>query len=149
MKTNKWYAAGIFILILALSMLKDEITPDYRNTPAALFLSPEQLSSTRIATLFTHTFFWLKALVYSLCFITFPSLLIHFAFKQPSLTRFTFWLHVVITVGLYIAIFMQSTSLDHVLVSKVNRYLHSPIITLFLWAAFTITQLQSKNESHY
>lgn len=149
MKINKWYAAGIFILILALSMLKDEITPDYRNTPAAFFLSQEQLASTRIATLFTHTFFWVKAIGYSLCFIALPSLLIHFAFKQSNLTRFTFWLHVAITVVLYISIFLQSTSLDHVLVSKVNRYLHSPIITLFLWAAFTITQLQSKNEPHH
>lgn len=149
MKTNKWYAAGIFMLILALSMLKDEITPDYRNTPAALFLSPEQLTSTRIATLFTHTFFWLKAIGYSLCFIALPTILIHFAFKQSNLTRFTLWLHVAITVVLYMAIFIQSTSIDHVLVSKVNRYLHSPIITLFLWAAFTITQLQSKNEPHH
>ncbi len=149
MKANKWYATGIFMILLALSMLKDEITPDYRNTPAALFLSPEQLTTTRIATLFTHTFFWIKAIGYSLCFIAFPSLLIHFAFKQPNLTRFTLWLHFAITLGLYIAIFTQSTSIDHVLVSKVNRYLHSPIITLFLWAAFTITQLQSKNESHH
>lgn len=149
MKTNKWYAAGIFMLILALSMLKDEITPDYRNTPAALFLSPEQLTSTRIATLFTHTFFWLKAIGYSLCFIALPTILIHFAFKQSNLTRFTLWLHVAITVVLYMAIFIQSTSIDHVLVSKINRYLHSPIITLFLWAAFTITQLQSKNEPHH
>jgi hypothetical protein len=127
-------------------MLKDEITPDYRNTPAALFLSPEQLTSTRIATIFTNTFFWIKAIGYSLFFIALPSLLIHFAFKQSNLTRFTLWLHIVITVVLYIAIFTQSTSIDHVLVSKVNRYLHSPIITLFLWAAFTITQLPTKNE---
>jgi hypothetical protein len=149
MKTNKWYASAIFILILALSMLKDEITPDYRNTPAAFFLSPDYLTSTRIATLFTHTFFWFKAIGYSLCFIALPSLLIRFAFEQPNLTRFTLWFHIAIMVVLYIAIFLQSTSIDHVLVSKVNRYLHSPIITLFLWAAFTITQIQSKNESDH
>lgn len=149
MNAKNWYAAGIFIIILALSMLKDELTPDYRNTPAALFLSPDQLTSTRVATLFTHTFFWLKAIGYSLCFIALPTILIHFAFKQSNLTRFTLWLHVAITVVLYMAIFIQSTSIDHVLVSKVNRYLHSPIITLFLWAAFTITQLQSKNEPHH
>ncbi len=146
MKANKWYAIGIFIIILALSMLKDELTPDYRNTPAALFLSPDQLATSRALTLFTNTFFWVKALGYSSCFVLLPTLLIHFAFKQLNLTKFTFVLHVSITVLLYVSIFLQSTSIDHVLVSKVNRYLHSPIITLFLWAAFTITQLQSKDE---
>jgi hypothetical protein len=146
MKANKWYAIGIFIIILALSMLKDELTPDYRNTPAALFLSPDQLTTSRVATLFTHTLFWVKAFGYSLCFVLLPTLLIHFAFRQVNLTKFTLALHVAITVLLYVSIFIQSTSIDHVLVSKVNRYLHSPIITLFYWAAFTITQLQSKNE---
>jgi hypothetical protein len=146
MKVNKWYAIGIFIIILALSMLKDELTPDYRNTPAALFLSPEQLTESRAATLFTHTLFWIKAFGYSSCFVLLPTLLIHFAFKQVNLSKFTLVLHIAITVLLYVSIFIQSTSIDHVLVSKVNRYLHSPIITLFLWAAFTITQLQSNNE---
>lgn len=146
MKVNKWYAVGIFIVILALSMLKDELTPDYRNTPAALFLSSDQLTTSRVVTLFTHTFFWIKAFSYSLCFVLLPTLLIHFAFRQVNLTKFTLVFLVAITILLYVSIFIQSTSIDHVLVSKVNRYLHSPIITLFLWAAFTITQLQSKNE---
>ncbi len=148
MKTNKWYAAVVFLLILMLSLLKDEISPDYRNTPEALFLSPEVLTTTRLATLLTHGFFWIKAFIYSLCFVGLPTLLIHFAFKQKNLTNFTLILHIAIMVLLYASIFIQSKTIDHVLVSKVNRYLHSPIITLFLWAAFTITQLQSKDEPH-
>ena len=146
MKTNKWYAAGVFLLILLLSFLKDEISPDYRNTPEALFLSPEELTTTRLATLLTHGFFWIKALIYSLCFVGLPTLLIHFAFKQENLTKFTLILQIAIMALLYASILIQSTTIDYVLVSKVNRYLHSPIITLFLWAAFTITKLQSKNE---
>ncbi|MBP9186192.1 MAG: hypothetical protein KBE91_11570 [Bacteroidia bacterium] len=149
MKKDNIYALAILLLILALSLLKDNITPDYRNTPAANFLSIKVLTTSRLETLFTHTLFWIKALLYSISYIILPTILIHFAFRQAALSKFTLLLLCGITLLLYTSIFIQSASLDHILVSKVNRYLHSPIIILFLWAAFTITkQKPTKNESH-
>jgi FtsH-binding integral membrane protein len=138
MKRNKLIAVLLLLLLVAVSFFKDEITPDYRNTPHAGFLSPQYLATSRAATLFSHTGFWLLAATYSLCFIVLPVLIIRFAFNNRQLTRFTLWLHIGLVAMLYAAVFLNSTTVDMIFVSKVNRYLHSPIITLFLWAAFTI-----------
>lgn len=138
MKKNKLIAVLLLLLLVAASFLKDEISPDYRNTPNAGFLSPRYLTTSRVATLVTHPGFWALSVTYSLCFIALPALIIRFAFANKQLTRFTLWLHIGMVVLLYIAVFLNSTAIDMIFVSKVNRYLHSPIITLFLWAAFTI-----------
>lgn len=139
-KNKTWPAFALLLVLLVLSLLKDQLTPDYRNTPEAAFLDPALLATSRMATLLSHPFFWIKALLYSIAFVGLPSIIIHFAFKQSNLTRFTFLLLTLMAVILYLTIFINSATLDHVLVSKVNRYLHSPIITLFLWAAYKLTQ---------
>lgn len=138
-KNSTWIAFTLLVILLAISLLKDELTPDYRNTPNAAFLNPDLLQTSRVATLALYPWFWLKALLYTLSFIGIPAATIHFAFHQKNLTRFTLFILTSAALLLYLTIFINSSTLDHVLVSKVNRYLHSPIITLFLWAAFKLT----------
>jgi hypothetical protein len=134
-----WLPFSLLLLLLVISVFKDDITPDYRNTPNAAFLSPETLQSSRISTLLTHPLFWLSALIYTILFTLLPTLIIKFTFQQKSLTAFTSYVLGCISILLYLAIFANSPLLDQVVVSKVNRYLHSPILVLFLWAAYTLT----------
>lgn len=137
----------LFVLLLLVSLLKDELTPDYRNSPNAAFLSPENLTTSRISTITYFPLFWLKAFVYSILISALAVGIIKLTFSNQALTRLTIIIHLVLAVCLYACIFVQSNTVDVVLVSKINRYLHSPIITMFLWAAFTINQTgQSKNE---
>lgn len=146
MKKHKWIAVALLLVLAFAGFFKDEFTPDYRNTPAASFLDPSLLSGSRLDTLASHTIFWIMAFGYSLVFVALPTLIIHAAFGNRQFTRFTLWLHIALVVILYIAILINIRLVDVILVSKVNRYLHSPIITLFLWAAFTIGNRQKKNE---
>lgn len=138
-KNNTWISFSLLVILLAISLLKDELTPDYRNTPNAIFLNPDLLQTSRLETLFIYPWFWIKAVLYSLAFVLIPGAAIHFAFHQKNLTVFTVFVLSASALLLYLTIFINSSTLDHVLVSKVNRYLHSPIITLFLWAAFKLT----------
>lgn len=140
MKKFNWIGITLLVLLFVMSMFKDNFTPDYRNTPAALFLSPEYLSTSRVLTLTSHFLFWLKAMLYTVCFIVLPSTIIHTIFKQRALSLFTCLLHLVIAIVLYTAIFINEPAIDSIFVSKINRYLHSPIITLFLWAAFQLNK---------
>ncbi|MCC7532821.1 MAG: hypothetical protein IT246_02645 [Bacteroidia bacterium] len=138
------YAILLLIVLFAISLLKDVFTPDYRNTPNADFLNPVNLQTSRIETLFIKPLFWLGAMFYSLVFLALPTLIIHILFGNKSLTKFTFALLAIFLFVLYSSIFINSAILDEVLVSKVNRYVHSPILTLFFIAAFKITM--QKNE---
>ncbi len=140
MKKFNWLALWWLVLLFIISFFKDNFTPDYRNTPVAFFLSPDQLSTSRLATLYAHPTFWFLALLYTASFIVLPTLVIQAAFRQKGLSRFTLWLHVGLAGLLYLAIFINNPSVDAVFVSKINRYLHSPIITLFLWAAFSLNK---------
>ena len=143
---NNWISLSLLLALLFISVFKDDITPDYRNTPNAAFLSPEVLNSSRISTIITYPLFWLIAFLYTLLFILIPTLIIKFTFKQKNLTEFTGYLLSGIALLLYIAIFIGSPMLDQVMVSKVNRYLHSPILVLFLWAAYTLTTSTKHDE---
>lgn len=129
----------LLLIIMGISLLKDHLTPDYRNTPAARFLDPHLLTQHRLQTLFTHPMFWTKSLLYSLVFVLLPTYTIQQAFNQKTLTKLTLLGLSTLAIALYACIFIQSNTLDHLLVSKINRYLHSPILVLFLWAAYTIT----------
>ena len=136
---NNWLPLVLLMILLFISVFKDHITPDYRNTPNAAFLSPERLHTSRLGTITTYPIFWVTAFLYTLLFILLPTLIVKFSFKQKNLTAFTGYLLGGIAILLYICIFIGSPLLDQVLVSKVNRYLHSPILVLFLWAAYTLT----------
>lgn len=145
MKKFNWFALVLLMVLFTVSLFKDHFTPDYRNTPSALFLSPAYLNTSRLATLFSHPFFWLLALLYTLSFITIPTAIIRANFQQKGLTRFTLWLHIGLAGLLYLAIFINNPHIDTIFVSKINRYLHSPIITLFLWAAFALNKSIPQN----
>jgi hypothetical protein len=140
MKKLNWFAVALLMALFIVSLFKDNFTPDYRNTPSALFLSPAYLNTSRLATLFSHPIFWLLALLYTASFIIIPTAIIRANFRQNGLTRFTLWLHIGLAGLLYLAIFINNPSVDTIFVSKINRYLHSPIITLFLWAAFSLNK---------
>lgn len=141
-----WLPLSLLLLLLVISVFKDDITPDYRNSPPASFLSPNMLTQSRIATIFTHPLFWLTALAYTTLFVILPTLIIRFTFKQKNLTAFTGYLIGGIAFLLYLAIFINSPLLDQLFVSKVNRYLHSPILVFFLWAAYTLTTTTKHDE---
>jgi hypothetical protein len=138
MAKNKWLIGLFTLLLIVISFFKDDFTPDYRNTSAASFLNPDNLTEPRLATLYTHAWFWIKSIVYSTCFIVLPILIIKHSFEHIGLTKFTTLLLISLMVILYVAIFINLRSIDVILVSKLNRYLHSPILTMFLWATFTI-----------
>lgn len=140
MKKHNWYGIALLFILFVISFFKDDFTPDYRNTPSALFLSPDRLAASRLSTIGSHGLFWLMALIYSSCFIVLPTAIIKVVFQQKSLTQFTLLLHVGIVTALYLSIFANVQAIDMIFVSKVNRYLHSPIITLFLWAAFMLNK---------
>ena len=145
MNKSPKYALLVFIALLVMSMLKDFLTPDYRNTPNALFLSPEALQgANRLSTLFSRPFFWLISISYSLFFVFVPSLIVKLTFQKKEFTKLTITGLSFILVVLYIAIFLNMQVLDKVIVSKLNRYLHSPILVLFLTAAFTVNNLSKK-----
>ncbi|TAE87022.1 MAG: hypothetical protein EAY81_04720 [Bacteroidetes bacterium] len=140
MKKLNWYGIVLLLILFVISFFKDDFTPDYRNTPSALFLSPDHLQASRLSTLGSHWLFWLMALLYTSCFIVLPTAIIKVVFQHKSLTQFTLLLHVCIALALYLCIFANVPAIDMIFVSKVNRYLHSPIITLFLWAAFMLNK---------
>ncbi|MFN9113207.1 MAG: hypothetical protein ACK5XN_24325 [Bacteroidota bacterium] len=147
MNRSQKYALVVFIALLCMSLLKDVITPDYRNTSNALFLSPEALhGASRVSTLFSKPDFWVIGILYSLFFVFVPTLIVKLTFQKKEFTLLTFTGLSLILVVLYVAIFLNMQVLDKVLVSKLNRYLHSPILVLFLTAAFTVNNLSKKDD---
>ena len=127
------------LVLFVLSVFKDKYTPDYRNTPDAFFL--KNPDGGRINTLLTTSTFWVKAIFYSLGILITSISSVHFFFNKKKLTQITVLINVVVLITIYLAIFYQNQWVDVVLVSKLNRYFHSPILTLFLMAAFKITEL--------
>ena len=147
MNKSQKYALLVFMAVLGMSLLKDVITPDYRNTPNALFLSPDALKgASRFSTLFSKPFFWLISIWYSIFFVVIPTLIVKLTFQKNEFTKLTFTGLSLILVVLYVAIFLNMQVLDKVIVSKLNRYLHSPILVLFLTAAFTVNNLSKKDD---
>lgn len=141
-----WQAIGLLFLLLIVSIYKDNFTPDYRNTPNASFLNPDLLEGNRLTTFITHYKFWIVAVIYSSLFLVIPTLIIQYTFKQKNLTRFTLYCLIGIASILYLSILINSSTLDYIIVSKVNRYFHSPILVLFLWAAYTLAVTPKNDE---
>jgi hypothetical protein len=129
----------LFVVLLALSFFKDNLTPDYLNTGAAAFLSPNNQSS-RLTTLGTNPLFWIISFIYSTCFTLLPYLIIDYYFDNKRLSRFVLFVHLTLFVVIYILVFMNNNIFDKAFVPKLNRYYHSPIMVLFFIAAFTLSQ---------
>ncbi len=124
-------------LLLLLSFFKDDFSPDYRNTPSASFLDPQNLTSSRIDTLATHPAFWIFAIIYSLIFIGIPAFVLWLK-DEKKLARIILWILSFLAVAMYVMIFFESRFLDVHIITKINRYFHSPVFTLFLIAAIKI-----------
>jgi uncharacterized membrane protein len=127
----------LFAVLLAASFFKDEITPEYYNTPAASFLKAHP---NRFASIPQHPGFWLLAAAYSLLFAIIPPLVIKMYFGQRQLTLITALLTCGLCLLLYILVFVNHPVVDRAVVVKINRYFHSPIILMFLVAAFSLNQ---------
>lgn len=134
----KTIGIALFLILLACSMFKDDITPDYLNTPTAFMLNPVNDPYQSIQELYkSHSLFWIKAHLFSLLFIAIPTLLISIWYNK-QLAMFTLYLLVGVYVIEYAIIWAQHPILSIHVLPKVNRYFHSPFITLFLFAAFTL-----------
>ncbi|MCU0442506.1 MAG: hypothetical protein MUE96_08915 [Bacteroidia bacterium] len=128
----------LFLVLLACSLFKDAITPDYLNTPPAFMLNPANPDYRTIFELYqTHTLFWVKAHLFSLLFIVIPASLIYIWYNK-QLAMFTLYLLAVIYVIEYAIVWAQHPMLNVHILPKVNRYFHSPFVFLFLFAAFTL-----------
>ena len=137
MKTNKKIAVFLFIVLLGLSFLKDNFSPDFLNSPSAHFLN-FNYHVARLASIKTHGLFWFAAILYSLLFVYLPYKIIHFYFENKMISKFTLYILAAMCASIYMMIFLNSHLLDHAIIPKVNRYFHSPIMVLFLIAAYTI-----------
>lgn len=139
MQRNKIIALTAVLLFAGISLLKDDFTPDYLNTLSAAFLQPGTHHESIVQLWINHPFFWFAAMGYSLLFVAFPYLIIRLLFT-PELAMMA----LLITGGLflleYAMVFSNNLVLMKHILPKVNRYFHSPIIVLFLIAAFKINQ---------
>jgi hypothetical protein len=136
-KTNKRIAFSLFFVLLGLSFLKDDFTPDFLNSTSAHFLDPEY-HVARFTSIKTEGLFWFAAILYSFLFIYFPYKIIHFYFENAMLTKFTLLTLTAMCTSIYVMIFLNSHLFDHGIIPKINRYFHSPIMVLFFIASFTI-----------
>jgi hypothetical protein len=147
MANQKTYGYILLVILFIISIFKDDLTPDYLNTPSAFFMNPENIGY--VSALISHQhypLFWVKAYCYSLLFIAIPSAISFFLFPRPLFF---------ITVGLLAGVCVieygilfsgYAPAIVHVL-PKLNRYFHSPLITLFLLAAFTLYQQYDNNSN--
>jgi hypothetical protein len=138
-KNNRIIALVLFVTLVALSFLKDNLTPDYLNTPAASFLNPNQQMS-RLATWSSHPLFWSMACLYSLLFTLLPYWIIAFYTGNKKLSQFVLFLHFAVYISIYVLIMANMNIFDRAIVPKLNRYYHSPVMVLFFIAAFTLSQ---------
>ncbi|MEI6508502.1 MAG: hypothetical protein WCO54_08445 [Bacteroidota bacterium] len=140
-KINKTVSAILFVVLLGLSFLKDNFSPDYYNTNNAFFMHP-MFHVSRIGSLFTQEMFWLAAILYSLLFIIFPYLIVTYYFNNQKISKLTFWILAAMCLCLYALIFTGNATIDKAIVPKINRYFHSPIMLMFFVATFTLIKKQ-------
>lgn len=124
----------LIVILFAVSFLKDDFSPDYLNTPSAAFL---ETAPSRIQTLFEFPAFWLGAIAYSIVFIVLPYRIFLFSSNKKYASVILMALSAV-AVLLYLMVLINIPKLDTAVIPKINRFYHSPIITLFLLAAFTL-----------
>ncbi len=124
----------LIVILFAVSFLKDDFSPDYLNTPDAAFL---ETAPSRFQTIFEYPSFWFAAFAYSIVFIVLPYRIFLFSSNKKFANMILLTLFSVATV-LYLMVFIQIPQLDTIVIPKINRFYHSPSITLFLLAAFTL-----------
>ncbi len=128
---------GLIMLLFAISFFKDDITPDYLNTPDAHFLASENIN--RFASLIQHPWFWSKAIVYSGIFAVLPFFIL-LRTTHKTYAKWVLWLLLLIVGMEYVGILVHQPRLDMAIIPKINRFYHSPLFTLFFLAAFTVNK---------
>lgn len=136
LKKQYIYLLSLILLLFAISFFKDDITPDYLNTPNAYFL---KLTGSRLATLSAFSLFWFTAIVYSLAFAIVPYYILKTACNQ-QFAQYIFILLLLIMIVEYVLIFAANPKIDTAIIPKINRFYHSPIFTLFFLASYTINK---------
>jgi hypothetical protein len=135
---SKYIGAFWLVMLVVISFFKDFITPDYLNSPAANFLNPKHSTNLSIIELYyTYPLFWIKAHLYSALFVIIPSLIIY-QWYNIELARITFIVLLLLYFLEYLIVWLHIPSLNIHLLPKLNRYFHSPFISLFFVAAFTL-----------
>lgn len=129
------------VLLIGFSFMKDLFTPDYLNSPSASFLAPQNLHTSRISTIISHSGFWLAAGLYSMIFIIIPVFVLWLK-EEPAIAKWVLVILTVLGLVLYLSVFLSKPGLDIHLIPKINRYFHSPVFTLFLIAAIKIRNRQ-------
>lgn len=135
---RKLLAFSLLLYLIVISLYKDEITPDYKNTPSAYFLNPKHnnylgvLQSHR-----TYPQFWILAYLYSLSFVIIPYLVVRLLYSKEIGLIALYLLSATLFVE-YFIVWAEIPVLVERILPKINRYFHSPIICLFLIAAFTL-----------
>lgn len=144
MKQSKRNGYILIVLLLVISLAKDYITPDYLNTPSATFLNPNHPSYLPIgASHLAHPAFWLIAYFYSLLFIIIPAAIIY-NLSSKELLKPVLCLFIGAFLFEYALLYSQHAIALKNILPKINRYFHSPLITLFLLAAFTLYKQYDK-----
>lgn len=141
MKNSKPAAISLILLLAWAGVYKDLLSPDYLNTLNAGFLDPHY----SVERFFGHIQFWTGAVLYTGLFILLPFLILLFWFGSGIAKAGGIILSTAAILE-YIIILSRSEVFMYHILPKVNRYLHSPIPTLFLIALFTLNE--RKNGSH-
>jgi hypothetical protein len=138
-----------FLLIASLfliGLLKDEITPDFRNTDAAFFLNPKHDAYQGVWVSFlNYPKFWFIALMYSGLFILIPASAVYLIYQNKIWAKWTAFLLLAIAGIQYGILLTESKFLIFHVIPKVNRYLHSPFILFFIIASLTLNIQSKKN----
>ncbi len=146
-RSSKISGYGCLILLFAISLFKDAITPDYLNTPNAFFLNPAYKDyHSALSSHIVFPFFWIKAYLYSICFIVLPYFTVKLLYSQAT-AKLIFFMLVGIMCIEYLLVYAGIPSFNIHLLPKVNRYFHSPFITLFIIAVLTLLSQNKNNGS--
>ncbi len=135
---NRTVAYLLLLVLFILGLFKDKITPDYLNSPVAFFLNPNH--KHYLGVLHSHLLlpqFWLKAYLFTVAFCIVPYFIIKLLYSTQY-ACYTLYLLIALAVAQYSIVWLENTELNVHVLPKINRYLHSPFITLFLIAALTL-----------
>jgi hypothetical protein len=127
--------ACLVAVLFAISLFKDDFSPDFLNTDNAAFIGS---ADNRFASLIEFPFFWFRALLYSTLFCVFPYHIIKTATKTRAYAEWVLRVLLLVFLAEYVLIFIHADLLDHNIIPKINRLYHSPLATLFFLAAFNI-----------
>jgi hypothetical protein len=144
LRKQKLFASLLIIILLGLGIFKDEITPDYLNSPSAYFLNPNHPNYIGIwQSHIKMPMYWTLAYSYSLLHIIIPAYIIRLLYSKLE-ARYTLYILFCIFLIQYGILYTNVDFMVTKVLTKINRYFHSPILTFMLIAVFT---LFNKNEA--